>query len=195
MKKFILASTSPRRIELLKQSGYRFTVIAPNIDESIRPRESARAMVLRLSAHKAVAVARGINRKQMIVLAADTCVVSPAGKILGKPTSGRSACQMLKSLQGKVHTVYTGYALFVVEGSGYCRLIQRAVRTRVRMAKLNDAEIKRYVATGEPMDKAGAYAAQGIGMGFIESLNGSYSNVVGLPMNEVRQDLDWAFKI
>jgi septum formation protein len=160
--------------------GVRFTVRAVDLDESPRPGEEPRAYVLRLAREKAAAQA-GPGE---LVLAADTAVVVD-GEILGKPKDPDDARRMLRSLScqasGRDHTVLTGIAL---EEPGRGRASD-VVETRVRMAALTDEEIAWYVGTGEPMDKAGAYAIQGLGSLFVEAVDGNYSNVVGLPVPAV----------
>lgn len=196
--RIILASQSPRRIQLLKEAGARFEVFVPDVYEVKKSRETPSAMVARLARTKAQAVKEQVRIDgATLIIAADTTVVHPTrSKVLGKPASARHAEEMLKQIVGRTHTVLTGYCLLLVEPKQKDRLRVRVVRTQVKMRKIDLPAIKRYIATGEPMDKAGAYAAQGLGMSLIESLNGSYSNVVGLPISEVVRDLeDWiAFK-
>ncbi|HEX3034079.1 MAG TPA: Maf family protein [Thermodesulfobacteriota bacterium] len=175
----VLASTSPRRQELLKQVGIQFEVVPSSISEdfdlALPPRDVARALAER----KAEAVA--IIRSESLIIAADTIVVLD-GEILGKPGSADDAVQMLERLSGRTHLVITGVAL---------RCIDREVNevldiaTEVTFGDIPKGLIKKYVETGEPMDKAGAYGAQGMGAMFIKSIKGSYSNVVGLPLFEV----------
>ena len=185
-----LASSSPRRQMLLTQAGIKIKVISPEVDERVIRGESAREMVLRLSVEKAEVALKRIKKRPAIIIAADTCVVAPGrGKVLGKPTHRPDAEKMLKTIQGREHTVLTGYCLLLVEKGESIREIARVVQSKVQMRKMSQDEIRWYVRTGEPMDKAGSYAAQGIGMAFIQSFKGSYSNVVGLPLCEVMQDL------
>jgi septum formation protein len=194
----ILASTSPRRIDLLTQAGLKPRVLAPDVDETMLSAESPRAMVARLALLKARAVAPRI-RGSALVIAADTTVVAPGGKkVLGKPLNARDARRMLALLSGRVHTVLTGYCVLSVSASGArarrrSKPLVRVVVSRVRMRKLSRRDIANYVRTGEPMDKAGSYGAQGIGTALIESLSGSYSNVVGLPICQLLQDLEKHF--
>jgi septum formation protein len=162
----ILASGSPRRRELLEGLGVRFTVRPVDLDESPLPGEAPRDYVLRLAVEKAAAASGEL------VLAADTTVVVD-GEILGKPRDDEDARRMLRLLSGREHSVLTGIAL------GKAAEVDE---TLVRFAPLSEAEIDWYVATGEPRDKAGAYAIQGLGSLFVESVEGSYSNVVGLPI-------------
>jgi septum formation protein len=191
--KLILASTSPRRSDLLRQAGLEFRVVAPDADESVRKNETPRALVKRLAQDKARSVERKLSRENCLIIAADTIVVSPSGKkILGKPKDPADARRMLAGLQGKTHTVYTGYCL-VVRGSKktFCRV----VASRVKLRKLKSSAIEKYVATREPLDKAGSYAAQGIGSAFIDEIRGSYTNVVGLPLSQLLNDLESQFSV
>lgn len=171
----VLASASPRRRELLAGLGLTFSVRAANVDETPRAGEPPADYVLRLAQEKAAAVAPESD----LVLAADTTVVID-GEILGKPADGADARRMLRLLSGREHEVMTGVAL--VEGSRSAAAVETS---RVRMAALTEAEIDWYAATGEPLDKAGAYAIQGLGALFVEAVRGNYSNVVGLPIPAV----------
>ena len=173
----ILASASPRRAELLRAAGVSFTVRAADIDEACRPGEPAADYVLRLAGEKAEAVARGDE----LVLGADTTVVID-GEIVGKPTDAADAARMLRALGGRWHEVLT--AVHLRRGS---QIRAEVAITRVKFAPLSDEEIKWYIASGEPFDKAGAYAIQGYASLFIERIEGSYSNVVGLPVQLVYQ--------
>lgn len=189
-----LASTSPRRLELLSQAGLKFHTLAPQVDETPRKGESAQKMVARLAREKALSVLGELGGRAVIVLAADTTVVAPhagrgSGKILGKPQDAAEALSMLKRLQGKTHTVYTGYCLASPDKKPWVRVVQ----TRVKMRKLTSQQMLIYANSSEPLDKAGAYAAQGLGQALIEELRGSYSNVVGLPVAQVLQDLESRF--
>lgn len=191
----ILASTSPRRIELMQQVGVRVEVRKPEADETPLRRESPRALVTRLSRSKAASVAASLHLdgSPTLVIAADTIVVAPDGKrILGKPTDAADAEKMLRSLSGRKHTVLTGYCLHPVSMPSR-RVFCRVVTSRVQMRKLTREQIQFYISTGEPMDKAGAYAAQGRGMALVEALTGSYTNVVGLPMCQLLSDLETKF--
>lgn len=192
-----LASSSPRRRQLLANVGFKFKVIKPDSDELMRKGESPRAMVKRLAIEKAEAAFEKLPRNSVgVIISADTTVVSPDRKhVLNKPRSVGEAKKMLRSIAGKNHTVLTGYAIFAIGGGRIQRRHSAVVKTLVKMRKLTNPEISRYVASGEPMDKAGAYAAQGIGMCLIESTRGSYSNVVGLPMAELVADLAQKFDL
>jgi len=174
----ILASGSPRRKELLTTMGLDYTVDVSQVNESAQGKPED--MVIELSGRKARAVAERYD--SALVLAADTLVYGN-GHVLGKPESEEDAFAMLRMLSGQWHEVYTGMTLINTE-SGKC--IQRAECTRVHFAALNDEEIKAYVSTGEPLDKAGAYGIQGRAGMFIDRIEGSYSNVVGLPTAALR---------
>lgn len=178
----ILASASPRRSDLLKSIGVEFEVIPAHVDEDLLVGESPEDAVLRLAKLKAEAIAR--DYKDRLVLAADTIVVFES-KVLNKPVDVRDAEQMLAALSGNTHIVYTAYAL-VREATKLVKI--SLVKTEVTFLKLSADQIKRYVATKEPMDKAGAYGAQGIGAGFVKSIRGSYTNVVGLPLAELVEE-------
>jgi septum formation protein len=169
----VLASGSPRRADLLRSIGLEFRVMVPHVDESRHPGEEPDRYVERVARLKAAAV----EAPGAIVIAADTTVVYE-GRVLGKPAHPAEARSMLAMLSGDVHAVYTGVA--VIEGE----LVSSAVdRSLVTMSLMTDDEIARYVAGGEPIDKAGAYALQGVGGMFVESVEGSPSNVVGLPLH------------
>lgn len=178
---FILASSSPRRRELLAAGGIAFRSLAPEVDESALDHETPAEMVCRLARAKAQVIAK--NFPNALVLGADTVVVC-SGKILGKPGSDLEACAMLRCLQGREHSVWGGIALLRESGKID---VSEAHETRVSIAALTEAEILSYVATGEPLDKAGSYAAQGKGAQFVESVKGSYSNVVGLNLAAVNR--------
>lgn len=194
--KIILASSSPRRQELMKSIGLRFTVRKPEVLETPRRSEQPADYVIRLSREKSIAVAL-VQPKSWsgLVVAADTVVVTESGKLLEKPTGPTHAERMIKLLAGRTHVVWTGYTILLVLNGKISRRCSRRVKTLVRMRKLSLAGIQSYVRSGESNDKAGAYAAQGLGMGLIESLNGSYTNVVGLPMSQLLEDLETRFGI
>lgn len=177
----ILASASPRRQELLVQTGLRFTVAAANINEDLLPNEAAAAYVQRLAEEKAQAIwnanqAADSVDDPLIVLGADTCVVCD-GRILGKPTDTADARRMLELLSGRTHAVLTGLAVI---GSG--KIARDVEITQVTFNQLNDREIAQYIVSGEPLDKAGAYAIQGYAARWIPRIEGCYFNVVGLPI-------------
>ena len=180
----VLASASPRRRDLLSAIGIHFQVVPANIDEGAADNESPVAHVKRLALAKARRVSEKIPDRW--VLGADTIVVKDK-QILGKPRDEQEAKRMLSMLSHATHTVYTGYALVharrpEIEKIGYAR-------SNVLIRRLAPEEIAAYVRTGEPMDKAGAYAVQGIGAAIVERVSGSYTNVVGLPLCEVARDL------
>jgi septum formation protein len=183
----ILASGSPRRRELLDWAGISLEVVVSDVDETPIAGESPKKMVARLSLMKAKAVQKKVGPHRWIV-AADTTVVSPLGKNLGKPRHQAEAKQMLKLLAGKTHRVLTGFSC--LKGK---RQITQVVETKVRFRPLTPKEIDQYIKRGESMDKAGGYAAQGFGMVLIESIQGSYTNVVGLPMAELLKALPLSF--
>jgi len=175
----VLASASPRRRELLAQAGFTFTVAPASIPEDLRPGENPLAYVTRLAREKAQSVYGriGSGDESKVVLGADTTVVAPNGEVLGKPADAADAARMLRLLSGATHEVMTGVA--VVSASG----IEIAAEvTHVSVVTLSDEEIAAYIATGEPMDKAGAYAIQGYAARWIPRIHGCYFNVVGLPL-------------
>jgi septum formation protein len=174
--KFILASASPRRRELLASIGLSFDVLPSAIPEVRAAGESPEEYVARLSREKANAL--GEQNPSRWVIAADTTVLMD-DQLLEKPLDGADAARMLGAIAGRTHTVYTGVTLLNVERAYHDT---RVAESEVRMLSLTDSDIDWYVATGEPLDKAGAYAAQGIGGMFIDSIHGSYTNVVGLPL-------------
>jgi septum formation protein len=185
----VLASRSERRRELLTLVGARFECFPVDVDESPLPSERAEAHVLRLSEAKArAALARGAARENpdsAVLLGADT-VVTIDRELLGKPGTRPLAARMLERLSGRVHEVWTGVSLVhPVDG----RAVTQAVRSIVKLARLDAPEIERYIATGEPLDKAGAYAVQGHGALYVEAIEGSYSNVVGLPLSHLKHAL------
>ena len=178
--RLILASASPRRAELLRAAGYAFDIVASEVDEATRGGESPSLYVRRLAADKSAAVAARAAA-DAIVLGADTTVVVD-GEILAKPLHDADAGAMLGKLSGRRHEVITGISL----RRGAFEL-GRVETTAVFFAPLTDEEIAWYVATGEGRDKAGAYAIQGFASRFIPRIEGSYSNVVGLPVAAVRE--------
>ncbi len=181
VEKLLLASQSPRRAEILRSVGWPFETFSVEIDESVEAAESPVQYVERLAQGKAEAAARLYPSR--LVLGADTTVVVD-GAILGKPRDTEDARRMLKSLRGRWHEVLTGVALVRSVGGEMLRRVAHE-RTRVRFAKMSEQEIDWYVATGEPTDKAGAYAVQGRAALFIEAIEGDYWNVVGLPVRLV----------
>jgi septum formation protein len=188
--RLILASSSPRRAEVLRDSGITFEAIAANLDETRLGGEPAEKMVRRLAEAKVRAAAAKVAGSA-IIIGADTVVVL-GEEVLGKPASAEDARAMLERLSGKTHAVMTGLAVF--------RLPDRTMRiepesTRVTIAPLTAQEIVEYVASGEPLDKAGAYAIQGCGGRFVTRVDGCYFNVVGLPLARlyrILKELGWS---
>jgi septum formation protein len=176
-ERLVLASTSPRRAEILRAVGWPFETLAPNVDETRSPDEDAVAYVKRVARAKAEAVAG--KRESGLVLAADTVVVI-GSEILGQPRDAEDARRMLRLLSGEWHEVLTGVALLRAGKDGPCLVDHES--TRVQFSGMSDGEIDWYIRSGEPMGKAGAYAVQGRAALFIEEIQGDYFNVVGLPV-------------
>jgi septum formation protein len=176
----VLASASPRRRELLASLGLEFTVLVPAIEETAKPNESPRAFAERLAEEKAAAVSADPGTT---IIAADTIVVLD-GNILGKPSDEAHATEMLSNLSGKPHEVITGVC---IRNEAASRVF--SVSTAVVFRTLTQAEIADYVSSGCPMDKAGAYAIQGGAAHMVRAINGSYTNVVGLPLCELHKAL------
>jgi septum formation protein len=176
MRSIILASASPRRAQLLRQMGLEFEVRPADIDETVKVGEQPSGYVLRLAREKALAISR--LAPEAIVVGSDTSVVI-GDRILGKPATEEEAADTLQALSARTHQVMTGLAV-AVDGYAEARLIT----TNVTLRELRPDEISAYVRSGEPMDKAGSYGIQGLGGIFVESLQGSYSAVVGLPLRE-----------
>ena len=181
--RLILASKSPRRSELLKQAGLTFSVIPSDFDEDTVALSNPDSDVVTLAESKALDISR--KHPDAWVIGADTIVLI-GRKILGKPASAEEAFEMLQRLSGKTHQVLTGYCICCKKKN---RVFSETVKTDVNFKRLTDAEINWYIQTGEPFDKAGGYAIQGIGSFLVRSINGSYTNVVGLPMCEVMEHL------
>lgn len=177
-EKLVLASSSPRRTELLNRAGWPHEVIVAGIDESLKPQEEPAAYVQRLARSKAEAVAERLEAG--VVLGADTTVVVH-NEILGQPLDDSDARRMLKLLSGKWHEVLTGVAL--VRVGGETRVAYET--TRVRFAEMSESEIDWYIASGEPVGKAGAYGIQGKAALFIKEIEGDYFNIMGLPIRLV----------
>jgi septum formation protein len=180
VSKIILASSSPRRKELLERLGLRFEVIPSLIDEIPLRDESPEDFALRASTEKALSVSRSLD-SDSVVIGADTIVVI-GGEILGKPKDEEEATIMLEKIAGREHRVITGFSIVKPKAE---ILYRNLVESRVKIKTLAPCEIEGYIKTGEPMDKAGAYGAQGIGAFMIEEIHGSYTNVVGLPLAQV----------
>ena len=199
--KIVLASASPRRRELLTQIGISFEIYVSDVEENVttvRPEE----VVRELSARKAEAVMKklqsgavpdrmggdGAVPEPFLVIGADT-IVSCDGKILGKPVDGEDAVRMLRLLSGRAHEVYTGVTFALDGGREGLRLHSFYERTKVCFAPMTEEEIADYVATGDALDKAGAYGIQGFCARYITGIEGDYNNVVGLPAGRVYQEL------
>lgn len=200
-KRIILGSASPRRRELLEQIGIEFEIVVSDAREhykSTRPEEIVRELALMKAEHVAKEVERREKERaeqasiprletgevhlcNVVILGADTIVVRD-GQILGKPSDEEEAFSMLKSLQERMHQVYTGVAVLNFDGSGSLRTISHAEETKVYVHEMTDEEIRRYIAAGESMDKAGAYGVQGRFAAYIDRIEGDYYNVVGLPV-------------
>lgn len=188
----ILASSSPRRRELLAALGIPFTIIKPEVDETQQPGEPPLAYVQRLARQKAEAVAAKLETDAavlaadtVVILAADTLGITPEGIILGKPVDAADARQMLQQLRNKPHLVCTAFTLLRKTGDQR-EYISHLAQTTVTMRDYTDDEIDAYIATGDPFDKAGSYAIQHEGFHPVAHIAGSYSNVVGLPVDDVR---------
>ena len=188
MRRIILASASPRRKALLEELGLKFEVIVSSFDEESIKIKNPKKLVETLSKKKAQEVANKIP--DAIVIGADT-VITLDNTILGKPRDKKDAQRMLSILSGKVHSVITG---FTIIDSLHKISITKSLGTKVYFKKLNLKQIKEYIDTGEPMDKAGAYAIQEEGGKFVAKIEGDYSNIVGLPLDLLKQEF-WKLKI
>jgi septum formation protein len=191
MRRLVLASASPRRRELLTQAGYAFEVQPAHVNEDLRPGEEAIAYVVRLAREKALCVLAEMSSKdpappQVVVLGADTTVTLD-NHILAKPEDAADATRMLRMLSGRSHRVITGVAIATEKGVEVAAEV-----TGVQFRTLSDQEIAAYVATGEPMDKAGSYGIQGLAAKWIPRVEGCYFNVVGLPLALVATMLEEA---
>ncbi|MBP9718856.1 MAG: septum formation inhibitor Maf [Candidatus Levybacteria bacterium] len=179
MRQIILASQSPRRKKLLEQIGLSFTTVPSNIEEKLNPRLKPKGQAEELSLEKAQTVA--IKYPDAIIIAADT-IIDSKGEILGKPRNMDDARRMIKKLQGKTHSVITGFTLL---DNKLKKTHTDSVETKVTFRKLGDAEIKTYLKIEKPMDKAGGYGVQGIGAVLLEHIDGDFYNVVGLPLSKI----------
>ncbi|MDO3410184.1 Maf family protein [Saccharibacillus sp. CPCC 101409] len=175
----LLASGSPRRRELLALLGLPFEVRVSDADESTPEEWTPERIVTELARRKAEAVAAAADASGAVVIGSDTIVVLD-GTVLGKPEDGRQAAEMLRSLSGRTHDVYTGVACIGIPDG---RIFSDFSRSRVTMREIRETEIEAYIASGEPMDKAGSYAVQGLGAVFIERIEGDYHAIMGLPLN------------
>lgn len=189
--RILLASASPRRRELLEQIGLPFEVVVSHVEEIITETEPGK-VVEQLSAQKAEAVAESLGEpEETLVIGADT-VVAAENTILGKPKDAAHAVEMLRLLAGRTHSVYTGVTLILRGASGETARKTFHERTDVSFYPMEKAEIRQYVATGDCMDKAGAYGIQGFCARYISGINGDYNNVVGLPVGRLYQEIkEW----
>ena len=183
MRKIILASASPRRKELLEKIGLKFEVEPSNYAEDMHSKLSPDKLARAISLEKARAVAR--KHKNAIVIAADTFIVF-RGKIMGKPNTEAEARKMLMTLKGKSHSVITGFTIMDTEEN---KVLTKSVETVIHIKKLTPKEIDAYVKSKEPLDKAGAYAIQGLGSVIVERIEGDYFNVMGLPLSALAESL------
>lgn len=179
MRKIILASTSPRRKDLLEKTGLLFEIATSNYEEDMTLRLPPHELAKHLSKGKAVAVARDYT--DAVIIAADTFIIF-GDKILGKPYTSEKAKETLAMLSGSTHSIITGFTILDTKSG---KNISHTTETKVHFRKLTTEEIDAYVATGEPLDKAGAYGIQGLGSELVDKIEGSFSNVVGLPVEEV----------
>ncbi|WFD11448.1 Maf family protein [Tepidibacter hydrothermalis] len=180
----VLASASPRRKELLSNLNFDFEIMKSNIEEFVNDKDRPESVAMSLSFQKAIDIANKTSENN-IVIGADTIVVLDE-KILGKPEDEQDAFNTLAQLSGKYHKVITGVC--VLRLSDNKKIVDYEV-TKVKMREFSEDEIKRYIKTGEPMDKAGSYAIQGYGSLLVEKINGDYFNVVGLPVSKLGQIL------
>ncbi len=183
MKTIILASASPRRKELLEQIGLKFKVKPSNYAEDISSELEPHELAKSLSLEKAKLVAK--NHNNALVIAADTFIVFE-GKILGKPRAEIEAKRMLETISGGQHSVITGFTIIDTENN---KALSKSVETKVYIRKLTPNEIDAYVKSKEPLDKAGAYAIQGLGSAIVEKIEGDYFNVIGLPLSALAESL------
>ena len=183
MRKIILASASPRRKELLEKIGLRFEVEPSNCEEDMHSGLEPHELARKISLEKANAVAS--KHKNALVIAADT-FVALGDQILGKPHTKTEARKMLETISGRPHSVITGFSII---DTGRNKTLSKSVETKIYIRKLTPAEIDAYVKSKEPLDKAGAYAIQGLGGAIVERIEGDYFNVMGLPLNALTEAL------
>lgn len=186
MYQMILASGSPRRKEILEQCGIQFHVQKSEKEEIITKSEPAQ-VVKELSYMKAADIAEQVTDEKCIILGADT-IVADGNRILGKPEDKEDAFQMIQSLQGHAHSVFTGVTLLIKDGENTTKRVFTE-ETKVEIAPMEEEEIWDYIETGEPMDKAGSYAIQGKFACYVKRIQGDYYNVVGLPINRIMEEL------
>ncbi|OGQ06544.1 MAG: septum formation protein Maf [Deltaproteobacteria bacterium RIFCSPLOWO2_12_FULL_40_28] len=182
--RLILASASPRRKDILANAGYVFQIALADIDETPHVNENPKKLALRLALDKALFVSKKL--KNTLVIGADTLVVLE-NKIFGKPTTQKEACAFLEALSGKTHTVISAYALILAPTQIISHDYDKA---SVSFHQLTKLQIKKYVKTGEPMDKAGAYAYQGKGLKFIKEIKGAPETIIGLPVAKLKPHLE-----
>jgi len=182
-KKIVLASASPRRKELLRLTGLKFIIDSGDYEEEMDSDRPPHELARLLSREKAQAVA--LRHKNALIIAADTFIVH-RGRFLGKPHTKKEAGRMLRLLNGRTHSVITG---FTILDTGDGKSLSRSVETRVSFKRLTEDEINAYVNTGEPQDKAGAYAIQGLGSVIVKRIEGDYFNVIGLPLSALAESL------
>ena len=180
MPNIILASQSPRRKELLEKHHIPFTVYVTDTDETVAQSLTPQATVEEISRRKAESAAVRFSHERTLIIAADT-VVALDGEIFGKPVDEADACRMLRALSGRVHSVFTSVTL-VMQERGVAKYHTFVCETKVHFKHLTDTDILQYVRSGEPFDKAGGYAIQGLASAFVEKIEGDFDNVVGLPM-------------
>jgi septum formation protein len=183
MKKIILASRSPRRKQLLEQIGLKFEIDPSDYEEDISLKMEPKKLVEYLSLGKATDVAK--RHKDAVIISADT-IVALDGEIFGKPKTSERAKYMLQKMSGRAHSVLTGFTIIDTETK---KQISKSVETKVYFKNLSEKEIDAYIATGEPLDKGGGYAIQGLAALFIEKIEGDYFNIVGLPIFPLTEEL------
>ncbi|MGC9598954.1 MAG: nucleoside triphosphate pyrophosphatase [Minisyncoccia bacterium] len=183
MRKIVLASSSPRRTEILNRIGLKFVVDPGDYKEDMTLKLAPRELAKRLSLKKAESVAR--RHKDAVVIGADTCVVYK-NRVLGKPGIPKRAKAMLKLLSGRTHSVFTGFTIIDTKTG---KRVSRVSESKVYFKKLGNREMNAYVRTGEPLDKAGAYAVQGRGAAFIRKVEGDFFGIMGLPLYEIVHEL------
>lgn len=183
--KLILASQSPRRCEILKNAGYDFEIKPADIDEVVDEKLLPSELVCSLATQKAEAVYNNLNNKDDVVVIGSDTIVSLGNKVLGKPKDKQQAFEMLKSLSGKQHEVYTGVCLKSKD-----KTISFYDCTKVEFYELNDEQIKAYIETGEPMDKAGSYGIQAKGCILVKGIVGDYFSVMGFPISKTARELE-----
>lgn len=191
-----LASQSPRRRQLLEAAGFSLTIVPADIDETRQEGETPTHLVERLARQKAEATRGSLAGRatEDVLLAADTIVWTEDGDVLGKPVDEKAACAMLQELSGRTHHVSTGVCLMHLDPTAKALATRSFVKTtRVSFFDLTDEEIRAYVASGEPMDKAGAYGIQGRGRLLVSGIEGDWANVVGLPVARVVRELEALF--